>query len=155
MKIKIQPMQSGEEDKVIRLVRDTFDRQVAPGYTAEGRENFYRYADVTALLARESTHTILVEKGNGEMIGILEMRGNDHVSLLFVNPAWQHQGVATALFEEAMKISLAHNPDLETISVHSTPNAVPFYQSLGFETVKPEQEKDGIRFTTMSLDLWR
>lgn len=148
-------MLSGEEPEVIRLVREVFEKQVAPSYKPEGREAFLRYADVNALRARLSNHKVFVAEFDEEVVGVLEMRGTDHLSMFFVNDIWQQRGVGTALFEAAMKSNLSENPDLEFITVHSSPNSVEFYKSLGFETQKPEQESDGIRFTPMILDLWR
>ncbi len=107
-----------------------------------------------ALKARISNHKVFVAEFDDELVGILEMRGTNHVSMFFVNDVWQQRGVGTALFDAAMKSNLSENPDLEKITVNSSPNSVEFYKSLGFETQKPEQEKEGIRFTPMILDLW-
>ncbi len=153
--IEIRQMLSGEEPEVIRLVREVFEKQVAPTYKPEGCEAFLRYADVDALRARLSSHKVFVADFDDELVGVLEMRGTDHLSMFFINDIWQQRGVGTALFEAAMKYNLSENPDLEFITVHSSPNSVEFYKSLGFETQKPEQESDGIRFTPMILDLWR
>lgn len=152
--IEIRLMEKGEEQEVIHLVKDVFDRQVAPTYKPEGREAFFRYANVDALKARMANHKVFVAEFEDELVGILEMRGTDHVSMFFVSDIWQKRGVGTALFDAAMKSNLSENPELEKITVNSSPNSVKFYKSLGFETQKPEQESDGIRFTPMILDLW-
>lgn len=153
--IQIRPMHSGEEEEVIRLVRQVFYQQVAPGYKPEGSETFHRYADAGALSARRKDHTVMVAILEEEIIGVLEMRGTTHLAMLFVEQDCQRRGVGSALFEAAMKHNLAENPDLDFVTVHASPNAVDFYKTLGFETKEPEQETDGIRYTPMILDLWR
>jgi predicted GNAT family N-acyltransferase len=60
-------------------------------------------------------------------------------------------GVASALikrfFRDASKSGITH------VTVNSSPYAVGFYHKIGFTDVREEIEKDGIRFTPMSIEL--
>jgi GNAT superfamily N-acetyltransferase len=87
-----------------------------------------------------------------DLVGILEIRRPDHISMLFVSSQYQQHGIATRLFTKAVEICLQQLPTLKAITVNSSPNAVPIYERLGFRRDAEKQEVQGIRFTPMAYD---
>ena len=48
----------------------------------------------------------------------------------FIDPAWQRQGVGKLLWQKILE--RVKQKDIHTLYLDSDPNAVPFYQALGF-----------------------
>lgn len=83
-----------------------------------------------------------------EMIGVLATRGQNHISLLFVDKSCHRQGVARALFSLFLGECRAIL-QIERLTVNSTPFAVETYRRLGFSATDAERIVDGIRFIPM------
>ena len=150
--VSIRRMEPGEEEQVCRLVLQVFNDFVAQLYDMEGVEEFTRYLDANLMAKRvQSNHFILIVEANKKMIGTIEMRNFNHISLLFVSHEKQHQGVGRQLVREALRIARRHEPDLSEVDVHSSPNAVDAYKKFGFHTAGPETLENGIIFIPMKM----
>ncbi|OAI02072.1 hypothetical protein A1353_17200 [Methylomonas methanica] len=84
------------------------------------------------------------------LAGVVAVRDARHVFHLFVAPAFQCQGIGTALALRAIELSLAASPS-ETFTVNSSLLAVPFYARLGFQPQGPGIEENGVAFVPMQL----
>lgn len=147
-------MRPGEEAAVCAMVERCFNAFIAPGYAAEGAQEFLSYARPERLAERVSRqHLVLVAEADGLIAGMIEMRGEDHVSLLFVDAAYQRRGISRELLRQALALCRARRPDLRVVTVNSSPYAVPVYERLGFRPLAQEQQKNGIRYTPMALEL--
>jgi GNAT superfamily N-acetyltransferase len=154
--LPIRAMRLCEAVTVIALVKQVFDLFVAPGYSPAGVDEFYRYAEPVAFSARQDAdHFTLISIEGQAIVGMIEIRGYDHISMLFVDPAFQRRGVATSMWNRAREICLTHNPELKTITVNSSPFAVQVYASWGFHAISGEVKKNGIRFIPMTFALAR
>jgi GNAT superfamily N-acetyltransferase len=141
----IRRMREGEEGAIAAFARGVFDTHVATGYSPEGRASYARYADGDAMAARAANHRVWVAEDGGEMVGVLEVRNETHVSMLFVDTRRQRSGIARALLAAAFGA-----PDAwPALTVFSAPSAVDAYVRLGFAATDAEQETDGIRFVPM------
>jgi GNAT superfamily N-acetyltransferase len=147
-------MQSGEENAVNDLILRVFNAFVAPNYSAQGIQEFYAYVQPQALAwrAREN-HFILVAIVQDQQAGMVEVRYHEHISLLFVDKAFQQQGVARALLNKTLEICRKHRLRLGKLSVNASPYALPIYEKFGFRPAEPEGEIHGIRFIPMELEL--
>jgi GNAT superfamily N-acetyltransferase len=85
-----------------------------------------------------------------ELAGVVAVRDARHVFHLFVAPAFQYQGIGTALALRAIELSLAASPS-ETFTVNSSLPAAPFYERLGFQPQGPGIEDKGVAFVPMQL----
>jgi predicted GNAT family N-acyltransferase len=152
--IKIRLMISGEEATVSNLVMATFQHDIAPFYKQEGIQEFLSYASPTALKERQTcNHLAIVASQNDSVVGFLELRDHNHISLLFVSVKQQHQGIGRLLVEEALRLINKHQPEIQEVTVNSSPNAVEAYRHFGFEPVGEYQVKNGIGFVPMKLIL--
>jgi GNAT superfamily N-acetyltransferase len=148
----IRLMKHGEEDAVNGLVEDVFTEFIAPLYSEEGIKEFRRYIAPVRLAKRSATnHLILVAESGTRLVGIIEVRDYEHISLLFVTRDYQSQGIARDLLDEAVRNCMHGNENVSEISVHSSPNAVDAYMHLGFEVVEGEKVESGIRYIPMKL----
>jgi GNAT superfamily N-acetyltransferase len=146
-------MKAGEEQQVCSLVVRVFTKFVALLYSPEGVQEFLTYAaDPGRLRDRlRANRFVLVAELGGRIVGAIEVRNSDHISLFFIDGDSQRKGIGRELWRRALDACLANRQDLPKITVHSSPNAVEAYQSLGFQPEGPEQTINGIRFVPMAL----
>jgi GNAT superfamily N-acetyltransferase len=145
-----------EEDagKVYELTKKVFDRFVAHTFEQKGIEEFYEIINPESILRRrEENHFALIAEVDKDIVGIIEIKANDHISLLFVDEKFQNKAIARSLIKQSIDLCLENKPDLTEISVNSSPNAIRIYEKLGFKQTGPEQLFEGIRFIPMVLKL--
>ncbi|MBW2411254.1 MAG: GNAT family N-acetyltransferase [Deltaproteobacteria bacterium] len=147
-------MEPGEERGVIDLVSTVFNEYVAPLYSPEGVSEFMKYLREDELAHRiHSGNFVLLAKSGVDIIGVVEVRDNSHIAMLFVKGSHQKLGIGKELLKIAIEKCKTLNPDTRCITVNSFPNAVSAYRTMGFNARKPEQAVNGIRFTPMELSL--
>jgi len=150
--IIVRQLTAKDVGEASELVIRVFNEFVAAEYSAEGVEEFHRYARPDALRDRaQGNHLGLLALVQDAIVGVIEVRGQDHISLLFVDPAYQRQGIARRLLRRALQISGAVGPGPGEISVNSSTYAVPIYEKLGFRQAGERQVVHGIGFTPMVL----
>ncbi|MFD2178973.1 GNAT family N-acetyltransferase [Veronia pacifica] len=71
---------------------------------------------------------------SGEIAGFVLFKNHFRLSDLFVAPLYHFQGVGRALFISGIE----RLDDQETLDVYAAKNAIGFYQSLGFSSIKLE-----------------
>jgi GNAT superfamily N-acetyltransferase len=149
-KITFREIKTGEEAKACQLVMDSFSEFVAPDYSEEGVKEFSKYIDSLLMQKRlANNHVVVVALDEDVLVGMIEVRNYNHISLLFVKKKYQHHGIATRLLELAVNKCRKHNANTELIELNSSPFAVSIYEKLGFVKISDEQLKNGIRFTPM------
>lgn len=148
--VEIRAVKSSEWTDAMALAWRTFLLFEAPEYSPEGVRNFYKFVtdenlEKMFLVGEYKAFGAFVD---GEIKGIIGVRNHTHVSLLFVEEEYHHQGIATALLDYFLEYLQYHDP-AEFITVNSSPYAVGFYHYYGFEDLSGEKTEDGIRFTPM------
>jgi GNAT superfamily N-acetyltransferase len=129
---------------------DSFNEFVAPDYSAEGVNEFSKYVKPQLMQRRlESNHFVIAALDKDVFAGMIEVRNDNHISLLFVKKEYRHQGIAKELLEIAIAKCRKHDANIALIEVNSSPFAVSIYEKRGFVKVSDEQVKNGIRFTPM------
>jgi GNAT superfamily N-acetyltransferase len=94
---------------------------------------------------------VLVAELGSQIVGAIEVRNCDHVSLFFIDGESQRKGIGRELWRRALDACLANRPEVVKITVHSSPNAVQAYQRPEFQAEGAEQTVNGIRFVPMAL----
>lgn len=154
MPVEIQPSFTAESTLTARFIKKVYDTAIAPTYSEEGNTEFYKYINAEALEKRlGDDHWMLKAVEGDTLLGIIEIRKNEHLSMLFVDTIHQKQGIGRQLLAEAITKMRELNPEQKTISVHATPNALAAYQKLGFHAVSEEQNIHGIKFVSMEKPL--
>lgn len=140
--MEIRALKNHEKSGAMTLVWATFLKFEAPDYSAEGTRHFEAYIrDDRAIGALG----MLGAFEGGTLRGLIALDpARCHISLFFVDEAWQGQGIGKALFTR-LAAEVSGNP----ITVNASPYAVPIYKRLGFTPTAPEQLTDGIRYTPM------
>ena len=139
---------------VSRLILESFTDFIAGEYSDDGRAEFTRHVQPDSLVDRaRSNHLVLVAMAGECPAGVVELRDNDHVSLLFVDSRFQRQGLARALLTRALSVARPARPGLDRVTVNSSRFGVPIYEKLGFRQTGPERSVNGIVFIPMAHQL--
>jgi GNAT superfamily N-acetyltransferase len=148
-----QRLQKGQESLVSAMVVRTFARFVAPGYSPQGIEEFLKYTAPDQLASRAMRNYLVLAAWSGEEpVGMIEVRDYRHISLFYVAAEYQHRKIGGHLLELALQVCREKVPGLKSISVFSSPFAVPIYERLGFQSTGPDQYQSGMYFIPMVLD---
>lgn len=149
---EIRPIVSNEWEEAMQLAWDTFILYEAPEYSKEGIESFRNFVKDPILkrLFLERKYRVIAAFDNGFMVGILGVRNETHVSLLFVDSEYHRKGIAKSLMQKAFEITYNDYGKRE-MTVNSSPYAVGFYHKMGFIDTDCEQTTDGIRYTPMRV----
>ena len=151
----IRPIGQAELKEAIQLVNRVFAEFVAVDYSEEGQKTFsdyvrHKYDDLSAGLSSGVKEMWGFFEGD-QLAGVIATRNTYHISLLFVDKQFHRLGIARRLFETVREEIRTKGCD--TITVNSSPYAVPVYRKLGFEETGPEQESEGIRYIPMKYSL--
>ena len=96
-----------------------FDEFEAPEYSEEGIKEFYSYTTIEGFKGRmEKDHFMLVAMVEGTLAGVIEIRSNYHVCLLFVDKQHHEKGIARRLLERAISIAKENQPGNFSIDVN-------------------------------------
>ena len=152
--IVYREIHSGEENIVCKIVIDCFNQFIAPEYSDEGIREFTNYVKPDLLRKRSKNGNYsFVALNKDEIVGVIEMRNINHISLLFVKKEYQKMGIAKKLLELSIDKSKNINHSISVIEVNSSPYAVKIYEHMGFIPIDVEQVVNGIRFVPMNLTL--
>lgn len=144
-------IKKNELSEAIDLINDVFREYVAVDYSEEGQQTFQTY-----LKNKFNELQFDLYKGHKKMwgyyidnkiIGVIASRDTSHISLLFVAKEYHRKGIAKQLFHTLKQNVIGQN--INTITVNSSPFAVPVYQHLGFTATDQEKELNGIRYIPM------
>lgn len=174
----IRPAKREEWESAMALAWRTFLHFEASDYTPQGVDSFLDFiSDTTlnrmfimgnyrlfvAVEKEQQTYNVKSEEkhsagdsGEGgtlireeeKIVGLISLREVNHISLLFVDEKYHKQGIGRSLLNYAVRY-LYENQGKIFCTVNAAPYAVGFYERIGFHAVKPEESKDGIRYTPM------
>lgn len=143
MKIEYSPMNKDDSRKVFDMVSSVFDEFVKNDFTDEGVEEFYR-ALGEFVISRPENHDVYAAKSGDEILGMIDIRDNSHISLFFVKSGYHNMGIGKGLMN-----AILPGVKGEILSVNSSLFAVPVYVKLGFRPLKEAQTVNGIKFVPM------
>ncbi|MBN2025841.1 MAG: GNAT family N-acetyltransferase [Actinobacteria bacterium] len=150
-------MAAGDEGAASALIEDVFDEFIAPDYGPGGVEEFKKHILPEDLLQRQlnGDSFIILAEEDGEVVGVIDVRDGCHIRLFFVRKDRQGRGIGRGLFSLALERCTGDNPELEEITVNSSPYAIPIYESMGFFATRPELVRNGIRHIPMAYRVMR
>ncbi len=153
--MEIRILEKNDLPLASRLVWNVFCEFVGSGYSDEGIETFKKFIQPEELEKSidSGRFFILGSFEEGVLAGVLAMRDNNHVSLFFVDKAFQCKGIGRKLFDEAVRICLQKDSGLNEISVNSSPFAFNIYVKLGFHKEGEETIQNGIAYILMKMGI--
>jgi len=152
--LRIEPYSPVQEFAIHALIRKVYDEYVAPDYPDNGNRFFYDWIAPENIAARQRERINLWTACTGqELAGMIEIRGNTYISLLFVAKEYHGRGIATRLFQTALPEMLRRDPHLEKVLVHASPYSIPVYRKMGFVAAGVMQTENGISYLPMEYQV--
>lgn len=152
--IKYRIMKGGDEAKVSEFVAAVFDEFVAPGFSQDGIDEFMKYITPDAIETQlKENHFAFIATLDTEILGVIEVRDNNHIALFFVDGRFQRKGIGKKLLQKALALCGTNDFKFSKITVNASPNSIVAYKTLGFKPTDVEQCINGIRFVPMALRL--
>lgn len=152
-KLIIRKASEDDWEDAMALAWKTFNRFVADDYSLQGVSNFQDFVTDNGLykMFLINEYHMWVAEYEGEIIGMISLRGGNHISLLFVDGRFHRKGVGTLLMTELWKFIAERGGD--ECTVNASPFGVSFYHRLGFEDTAEEYVQGGMRITPMTVSL--
>jgi GNAT superfamily N-acetyltransferase len=152
--LRIEKYKSGQEIMIYQLIKKVYDEFVSIDYSEEGNRFFYDWIEPSKISERQKCQrTILTAMVNSIMVGMIEIRDNNRISLLFVDKEYHGQGIAKKLVKESLKICIQKDAKLNKFYVHASPFSIPVYKKLGFIETDNMQENNGIKYLPMEMKI--
>jgi GNAT superfamily N-acetyltransferase len=140
--MEIRTLTPSEIPNALGLVWEVFQEFEAPDYAQQGVDKFKECLDDPDFIGRLAFYGAFI---HGLLAGVMATReSGSHIAMFFVRRESQRRGVGRRLFEHAIGFCPGNS-----MTVNSSPYAVPIYGRLGFTAAAGEQTTDGIRFTPM------
>lgn len=146
---------TGEEwEEAMGLAWKTFLEFEGDVYPPEGIRSFEDFITDSALkrMFIMGAYQVMAAYHEGKMVGMISLRNETHISLLFVDKLYHRRGIGSALvlaLSEYVKVEMGKNK----LTVNASPYGVSFYHRLGFSDISCEKQQDGIIFTPMFLNI--
>lgn len=152
--IKYRRMTQGDETKVSEFISVVFNEYVAPRFSQDGIDEFMKYIKPDAIEAQlKENHFAFIATLGEKILGIIEVRNNNHVALFFVDGNFQRKGIGKKLLQKALELCSSNDTEFSKMTVNAAPNSTMAYEAMGFESIGIEQCINGIRFFPMALRL--
>jgi len=141
-------------EEAITLAWRTFLKFEANDYGTSGIRSFRKFLADTTLrrMFLLGKYTMFIAVAGGRIVGMISLRSENHISLLFVEEKYHRKGIGGALIRHAEEY-LHEELQMRTITVDAAPYAVEFYHKLNYKDTQPERCMDGIRFTSMVKEI--
>jgi len=147
--VRIRKLEKGDLEIVSSICMEAFTDSVAPSLTSEGIETFGKISSVYGFSNRmEEDNIILVYEDKRRIIGVIELKEGRHLAMLFVDPNFQKKGVGRALIS-----AISPYIKVEKMTVSASLNSVPAYLKYGFIYAGEPDEKVGLKYQPMELEL--
>ena len=141
-------------EEAMELAFRVFLKFEAREYGPEGTRNFAQFITDEDLkkMFMIGEYLLFVAVKDGRQVGLISLRGGNHISLLFVDERYHRKGIGTLLVKHLQEYML-QNTKQQKLTVFAAPYGVPFYHRIGFRDVGEETRKDGIIYTPMEFYL--
>lgn len=147
-KFKIERANINDIEEISDLVKRIYLKYNSKIDTEEGIKNILIFISAENMRLRffiEGALMLVARDENKKIIGVIELRNFEHISLFFVDDKYFKLGIGKKLFEEAKNIFGA-----EKYSVNASDYGLEFYKKLGFiqitDSIKIEK---GVHFYPM------
>ena len=149
MILEIEKLHPKDVKAASKLIDRSFSDSVASTLTSEGVSTFLSGLTSESIERRlVSGNTFIVCRNDKSIVGVAEIRDNNHLNLLFVEPSMQRMGIGRKLL-----LNLVDGVRENNVTVNSSLNSVDAYIEFGFKKTGPKSEIKGIRYQPMAYEL--
>lgn len=152
MMYDVRFLEISEWEDAMEMVYRTFLEFDAPMFSPEGIEHFREYISDSVLkrMFIAGSFQVVAAYSGTKIIGVIALRNNSHISLLFVDSGFHRKGIGRRLVSELrdyVRLKLKGS----FLTVNSSPYAVDFYKRIGFLPLNHSLTESGITYTPMKM----
>lgn len=133
------------------LMKQSSAKFIVPSLTKAAADHLMMSLNEASLERSGADVVYWVAENEGQLVGVLGLRGRAHVLHCFVAEKFQRCGVGAAMWRYVSQQLLSGEHD-SGFTVNSSLFAVSFYKTLGFVAVSGIVEREGVKFVPMRLD---
>lgn len=125
-----------------------------PDFDEEGVKLFYKPNELAAIKSRilDDNYLTLCFIKDDRIVGIITMHEHEKLDQLFVDPSFRNMGISRELWLAAKEHCFKMG-NKSGYWVKSSTVAIPVYKSFGFRLTDVRQQKNGITYYPMVLEL--
>lgn len=147
-KFKIEKANINDIEEISDLVKRIYLKYNSKIDSEEGINNILTFMSKENMRLRfyiEGALMLVARDENKKIIGAIELKNFEHISLFFVDDKYFKFGIGKKLFEEVKNIL-----ELEKYSVNASDYALEFYKKLGFVQITDSIKiENGVHFYPM------
>ncbi len=142
-----------EINAAFKLAEDVFMQFEAPVFSKRGTDSFleYLWGEQIRQMLSEGSFAVWGCYCKDTLIGMMALRGGEHISLAFVRADFHRKGAGRMLYSAAKKHALETGG--KAITVNASDFGIPFYRAVGFKETDMQLMADGILYTPMRAKL--
>ena len=139
-----------EWEEAMGLAWRTFLEFEGDVYPPEGIRSFEDFITDSGLhrMFVMGSYQMMCAYDRGKMVGMITLRNEVHISLLFVDRNYHKRGIGRALIL-ALADYVKTEMGQKKLTVNASPYGVGFYHRLGFSDLSEEKMQSGIIYTPM------
>ncbi len=148
----IRPARIDEWDEAIHLIWKTFVQYDAKDYPKAGIDSFAEFITDETLhrMFLIGAYEMFLVFINETIIGVITLRDQTHISLLFVDGFYQQRGLGSMMIDYVKKyVQYAYQST--HLTVNAAPYAIKFYEHRGFVHTKEPFVQKGVLVAPMRL----
>ena len=137
-------------EETMAMTWRTFLKFEAKDYGMEGVDSFRNFIS-DPLLRRMfllGTYHMFVATYHEKIVGMVSLRNENHISLLFVDEMYHKRGIGRRLIDTIGEFSREEYGKSD-ITVNAAPYGLGFYKKIGFFITSSLMSNDGIKYTSM------
>ncbi|WP_027854171.1 GNAT family N-acetyltransferase [Marinobacterium litorale] len=149
--MNIRPSTSNDIEAIIELFHDSVHQIAVRSYSPE-QLSVWAPEQPDIEVWRSLLHGLetLVAEVDGVMAGFISFSAGGHIDLLYTSPRFSRRGVASALYEAAVRRLLSIG--VQELSTEASLEARPFFQAKGFGIVEEQLvERQGVRLKRFAM----
>ncbi len=151
---RIKQYAPGNGQKVYSLIKAVYDEFVAPENSEGGNNLFYQWIAPNKIANRQKQqNNMWLAWDEEKIVGVIEMRDRNNITLFFVDKHYQNRGIARLLFQTAIAACTKRTPTIEKFHVHASICSVPVYKCFGFYETGKAHKRNGIHYVPMEMDI--
>lgn len=149
--LNLRPAAESDFPALVKLFTDSVHQIAARSYTPAQRAAWAPASpDLEQWRSRLSDLETLIAESAFALAGFISFTPRGHIEFLFTAPAFARQGVASTLYEAAMRSLIEKG--INRLTTDASLEARPFFESRGFTVVEEQTvERNGVEFQRFAM----
>jgi len=149
--IEVRDATVDDAPRISALLTALAEKFIVGEFSEQGRLHLLAHLGVSEMEKRlkAAEYRFQVAQDGAVLAGVVGVRAGTHLQYLFVARSHQRSGLARRLWERARRDAIRDGNAAGRFTVNASSYAISAYERLGFRSVGPVQEANGVWFQPM------